>query len=98
MFKRKSLIAAAALVGALAVSGPVAGASAAGAAPVVASATTPGSNIACYPLPAFCGSDGQPAWWAPAWVRSALGLPPASPWRVGGPVTLGQPITILPLH
>jgi hypothetical protein len=94
MFKRSRLIAAAALVASLAVAGPVGAASAATAAPVVASTATPGSNIPCYPFPAFCGSDGQPAWWAPAWVRPALGLPSPSPWP---PFTLGQPISIVPL-
>jgi hypothetical protein len=84
MLKPNRLIASAALVGALAIAGPVAGASAAQAGAVAA----PGSSIPCYPLPAFCASNGQPAVWAPWWVRPALGLPPLLPW---------QPISLVPL-
>jgi hypothetical protein len=74
MFKVKRVITAAALVGTLAVAGPVAGASA-------AQPGTPGANIPCYPFPAFCNpSTGQPASWAPWWVGPALGLPPAPAW------------------
>jgi hypothetical protein len=80
MLKRNRLITAAALVGALAVAGPVAGASSAQPGAVVTPGTTSGSKIPCYPLPAFCASGGQPAVWAPWWVRPALGLPPVSHW------------------
>jgi hypothetical protein len=92
MLTSKRFITAAALVGALAASGPVAGASAAQVAPAVASGTTPGSSIPCYPLPAFCGSNGQPAWWAPTWVWPALGLTPPSPFP---PIVIGQPVPLV---
>jgi hypothetical protein len=77
MFKVHRLIATAAVAGALAVAGPVAGASAAG----TGTAVTSGSSIPCYPFPAFCNpSNGQPAAWAPWWVRPALGLPATPVW------------------
>jgi hypothetical protein len=91
MLTSKRFITATALVGALAVAGPVTGASAAQAAPAVASATTAGSSIPCYPFPAFCASNGQPAWWAPTWVWPALGLTPPHPLPrivIGTPVSL----------
>jgi hypothetical protein len=86
MFTRNRLIAAAAVVGALATAGPVAGASADQTGAVVT--PSPTSSIPCYPLPAWCGSDGQPTPWAPAWVRSALGLAPSPMW---------SPIQLVPL-
>jgi hypothetical protein len=93
MLKRPRLIAAAAVTGALAAAGPVASASAAQTA-AVAPVPTAGSSIPCYPLPAYCANDGQPAWWAPQWVRLALGYPPTLPWR---PITPGPVMTILPV-
>ena len=45
------------VVAVLAVSGPVAGASAQTPAP--APTGTPGSSIPCYPFPAWCTPDGQ---------------------------------------
>jgi hypothetical protein len=92
MFTRSRLIAAAALATVLASAGPVAGARAAQPGAVVAPGTSATSNISCYPLPAFCGADGQPASWAPWWVRPALGLPPLPPFP-----PLWQPIRIVPL-
>jgi hypothetical protein len=74
MFSPHRLIAAAAVVGALAVAGPVAGA---GATTGVVAPPSTTSSIPCYPFPAWCGSNGQPVSWAPFWVRPALGLPPA---------------------
>ena len=91
MLTRHRLIAAAAAVGALAVAGPVAGARAQTAA---ATAPAPGSSIPCYPLPAFCGPDGQPASWAPWWVWPALGLTPPAPTL---PFPVGQRILIPPI-
>jgi hypothetical protein len=89
MFTRSRLIAAAALAAALASAGPVAGASAAQPGAVPGLGTSATSNIQCYPLPAFCGPDGQPASWSPWWVRPALGLPALPPFW--------QPIRIVPL-
>ena len=95
MFKPTRLITAAALIGALAAAGPVASASAAQSAPVVALGTNSGSSIPCYPFPAFCDpSTGQPAAWAPWWVRPALGLPPAPLWP---PVAIPPPVAVVPL-
>ena len=92
MVKPTRLIAAAAVVGALAVAGPVAGASAAQA--TATPAASPGSSIPCYPFPAFCDpSTNEPAAWAPWWVRPALGLPPAPLWP---PILIQPPSTTLP--
>lgn len=85
MFIRNRLVAAAAVVGALAVAGPAA--AGASAAPTRAAGATPAPNVPCYPYPAWCGADGQPVWFAPFWVRPALGLPPAPLW---------PPLSILP--
>jgi hypothetical protein len=93
MFKSHRLIAAVALIGALATAGPVASASAAQPAAAAAPGTTQGSSVPCYPFPAFCGPNGQPAPWAPWWIRPALGLPPASVWQ---PVWIG-PAPVAPL-
>jgi hypothetical protein len=94
MFTPHRLIAAAAVGGALAIAGPVTGASAAQTGAVTTPAT---SSVPCYPFPAWCGSDGQPVAWAPWWVRPALGLPPSTPWAT---ITIPQfgitPITALP--
>jgi hypothetical protein len=89
MSTRNRLIAAAALVGALATAGPVAGASAAQPRAVATPGTTIGSLVPCYPYPAYCGADGQPVAGTPNWVRQALGLPAAPFW---------QSIPILPLN
>jgi hypothetical protein len=97
MFTRSRLIAAAAVATALATAGPVAGASAAQPGAIVSSGTSATSNIPCYPLPAFCGSDGQPAWWAPRWVRPALGLPPLPPLLPLPSLRSLPPLRILPL-
>ena len=93
MFKANRLIAAAAVIGALAAAGPISGASAASSTDPGTSGATPGSNIPCYPFPAFCNpTTGQPAAWAPWWVWQALGLQPPAP--VLQPITIQQPIAI----
>jgi hypothetical protein len=98
MFKINRLMTAGALVGALAVAGPVAVANAA-PSPATAS-TTAGSSIPCYPFPAFCDpTSGQPAAWAPTWVWQALGQTPPSAFPVFSlpqPITIGQPF-VMPL-
>lgn len=95
MFKINRLIAVGAVVGALAVAGPVAGASAAQSTGAVVTASTPGSSIPCYPFPAFCDpSTGQPAAWAPTWVWLALGQTPPSPFPLFPPLPLPQPVAI----
>lgn len=77
MLKCNHLIAGAAVIGALAVAAPVAGANAAQPAAPVSSGSAPGASIPCYPFPAFCDpSTRQPASWAPWWVWPALGLQP----------------------
>jgi hypothetical protein len=55
---RNRLTALTAVMAALAVAAPVAGASAQGTPATVAP-----SSIPCYPYPAFCGPNGQP--WFP---------------------------------
>ena len=93
MFKRNRVIAATAVIGALVATGPIASAGAATTS--AASTSTPGSSIPCYPFPAFCDpSTGQPASWAPWWVRPALGLPAAPLFQ---PITIQFPTTLVPL-
>ena len=60
----RKLLAAALVIGVLALAGPVASA---GAQTVAA---PPPSAIPCYPYPAFCGPNGQP--WLSAFFPSSL--------------------------
>ena len=94
MLKCNRLIAGAAVIGALAVAGPLASANAAQPATPVSSSSTPGSSIPCFPFPAFCDpSTGHPASWAPWWVWPALGLQPPP---LFSPIPI-QPLSTAPL-
>jgi hypothetical protein len=74
------------VVAVLALTGPVAGASAqTGSTPPV-TPSSPGSSIPCYPFPAWCGPTGQPltpwpfAFQLPTALLAQLGwnVPPAT--------------------
>jgi hypothetical protein len=79
----RKLAAAVPVIAALAIAGPVAGAS----AQTTAAPGSPGSMIACYPYPAFCSPSGTP--WS-QFFQSQLGLPalPSTPGFGPGPVQL----------
>ena len=68
------------VVAVLALTGPVAGAS---AQTPTTPASSPGSSIPCYPFPAWCGPSGQPltpwpfAFHFPAALLGQLGWNPA---------------------
>jgi hypothetical protein len=68
------------VIAALAIAGPVAGASAQTTA-IPGAATAAASGIACYPYPAFCGPSGQP--WLPSPLLSLL---PMSPFTAPAPL------------
>jgi hypothetical protein len=94
MLKLNRLIAAGSAAAALAAAGPVAAAT---AAQSPTAATNPASDIPCYPLPAFCTPNGQPASWAPAWASLALGFAPSGQQiTVAPPTTSVPPITFAP--
>jgi hypothetical protein len=76
----RNLAALAPVIATLALAGPVAGAS----AQTTAAPGSPGSTIACYPEPAFCGPNGMP--WS-QYYQSQLGLP-ANPAPGPGPLQL----------
>ena len=61
----RKLLAAAPVIGVLALAGPVASAGA-----QTSVAAPPPSAIPCYPYPAFCGPNGQP--WLSAFFPSSL--------------------------
>jgi hypothetical protein len=77
------------VVAVLALAAPVASASAS-TTPV----STPGSQIPCYPYPAFCGPNGQP-WFGIPYTFQPITFPPfhlpgplplpIAPVRVGAP-------------
>jgi hypothetical protein len=82
----RKLAAAVPVIAALAIAGPVAGAS----AQTTAAPGSPGAMIPCYPYPAFCGPNGTP--WL-QYFQSQLALPtlpalPTNPAFGPGPVQL----------
>jgi hypothetical protein len=79
----RKLAAVVPVIAALSLAAPIAGASA--AAPAAAS---PGSNIPCYPYPAFCGPNGTP--WA-QFFFPGLSTTPGSPGGITLPTIPGFP-------